>query len=147
MMKKNNIFSSILTLCIIILLIVVRNNIYLDYIMIRRIEFRIEVSLLIPLIITTISIGLFLGLRHYLQERQKSGRWYINYLQLFVLGIPTLYISLIELILRIDVPILYNLSLSITRVLDNTSFALFQVLYGYLLITSFSKKSTTTSME
>ena len=146
-MKKNNIFSSILTLCIIILLIIVRNKIYLDYIMIRRLEFRIEISLLIPLIITTISIGLFLGLRHYLQERQKTGRWYINYFQLFVLGIPTLYISFIELILRIDVPNLYNLSLSITRVLDNTSFALFQVLYGYLLITSFSKTTNTNSME
>lgn len=99
----------------------------------------------LPLIIWSMIIfivfGLLLGLEMFLLEMRKDGKWMINLPRLILLGAPSLYFSSGILILScpialirrtISYPILYFLKYE-------DILSIFQVILGYIIITSFIK--------
>jgi hypothetical protein len=89
-------------------------------------------------------IGLLLGLEHLIEEIKKVGMWKINIPKLIFITIPSLYFSLdiflyynriefVRNVLAYPIGILMSNSASIT--------AVFQLILGYSIITSFYKKN------
>ncbi|RII36139.1 hypothetical protein D2A34_01835 [Clostridium chromiireducens] len=97
-----------------------------------------NVPLIIWSIVIFIVLGLLLGLEKFLSEKKKDGRWKVNLSRLVLLGIPSLYFSLGIMILSIPItfvryPILYLLKYE-------DILSIFQVILGYIIITSFIKE-------
>jgi hypothetical protein len=89
-----------------------------------------------------ICVGLFLGLEHLIREFRKEGMWEINKPKLILVGLPSLYFSLGNIWFIsghqfvkeiIAYPIYYLL-----RYVSGYE-SLFQVIFGYVVITSFLK--------
>ena len=89
-----------------------------------------------------VCIGAILGLEHLLSELGKEGIWKINLPKLIVLGLPSLYFSLTNIwflsgsyFLReiISYPLQYLFKYGSSYVV------LFQLIFGYVVITSFFK--------
>jgi len=97
--------------------------------------------LMICSMILFIVLGLFLGAERLLLETRKDGKWKINLPKLILLGVPSLYASVgmflffcpIEFIQKLYLPMmLFNA--------NKTNFLpIFQVILGYIIITSFVK--------
>lgn len=98
-------------------------------------------SLFIWSIILCIVLGLLLGLETFLSNMKKEGHWKINLPKLILLGVPSLYFSLGILILLIPItPIRQILSYPILYLLKyDDILSIFQVILGYIIITSFIK--------
>jgi hypothetical protein len=88
------------------------------------------------------AIGVGLGLEKLFEEKKKDGIWTVNVPKLIILGIPCLYFSLSLIIYHIYVfhrisfiinPIKYFLAGSYNPT------AIFQMIFGYVAITSFYK--------
>lgn len=87
-------------------------------------------------------IGLLLGLEHLVYEMKKEGKWKINFPKLVLMGIPSLYFSLAFFLYYSNNQFVQNiLSYPITLLLNtSTSFlSVFQLIFGYSIITSFYK--------
>jgi len=74
--------------------------------------------------------GILLGLEKFMSEVKKEGRWKVNWPKAVILGIPSLFFSAIMFI-PIDFISFYLL------VPNSSTLNLVQVLFGYVLITSF----------
>lgn len=100
----------------------------------------------LPLIILSMIIfimfGLLLGVEKFLLEMRKDGKWKINLPKLILLGIPSLYFSL-GLLIIVSFPITFiqrTLSYPILYFLKyDAILSIFQVILGYIIITSFIK--------
>ncbi len=88
-----------------------------------------------------VCIGLLLGLEYLLGELRKKGIWKINFPKLILVGLPSLYFSLTNIcflsgsqFLRdiIAYPLHYLMRYGLGYV------SLFQMVLGYVIITSFS---------
>jgi hypothetical protein len=87
-----------------------------------------------------IPVGLLLGVPHLVKEKQKSGRWELNYLKLILIGIPALYFTLY---------FLFHFYLQFLRLPSHLGYLLTEVstykasgvIFGYILITSLYKKN------
>lgn len=95
-------------------------------------------------VITTllgVCIGVLLGIEHFIKERRNEGTWNINMPKLILVGLPSLYLSLTNILIysKIDFfhtlayPLLYLLKLGSSYVI------LFQLILGFVVITSFNK--------
>lgn len=91
-----------------------------------------------------VSIGLFLGLEYLIKELGKEGTWKINLPKLILFGLPSLYFSLSPIWFLshsefiheiIAYPLLYLFRYGSSYV------SLFQVILGYVVITSLFKYS------
>ncbi len=92
-------------------------------------------------LLTSVSIGLILGSKVFLREFKLPGRWKVNVLKLLILGVPSFYFSIIILLLNtrnlaifklIEAPISFaNYSLGYVTI--------FQIIFGYVIATSFYK--------
>lgn len=89
-----------------------------------------------------ICIGVFLGLEHLFKEIGKEGMWKINLPKLILVGLPSLYFSLANIWMLsgsqimqevIAYPLLYLFRYGSGYV------SLFQMILGYVVITSFFK--------
>jgi hypothetical protein len=89
-------------------------------------------------------IGLFLGLEHFIKEIGNIGIWKINLPKLILIGIPALYFSVTNLLTIsssqfiheiIAYPLLYLSGFGSGYV------SIFQMILGYVIITSFFKYS------
>ena len=89
-----------------------------------------------------VSIGLLLGLDHLLRELAKNGKWQINLPKLILLGIPSLYFSLTNIFLLSTIHFLQVIfAYPLFHVIKYGSdfVPLFQLILGYVIITSFDK--------
>lgn len=87
-------------------------------------------------------LGVLLGVEKFIMERRKEGHWEVNVPKVIFLGIPTLYLAFgvflnylpIEFVNQtLTYPIRFFL-------MDNSSYwAIFQMLFGYVVVTSFYK--------
>ncbi len=89
-------------------------------------------------------IGLLLGSEHIIREIRKEGMWKINLPKLILVGIPSLYFGLIYIWIYIGSQFSQNIKIYpgihlMRYVLDSVPF--FQVILGYVVITSFYKYS------
>lgn len=142
-MKVKSWFKYLIYITLILFLIVLR-----DYVgkLVSESYYRFENSSAIYYavisLILGICIGAFLGLEHLIGECGKEGRWKINLPKLILVGLPSLYVSLTNIyffsgsvfIMKI---IAQPLSYLLKYGLDHVS--LFQVIFGFVVITSFFK--------
>jgi hypothetical protein len=87
-------------------------------------------------------IGGLLGLEYLIGEFGKEGKWKVNLPKLILVGLPSLYVSLtyiyffsgsVFILKRIVYPLTYLFKYGLDYV------SLFQVILGYVVITSFYK--------
>jgi hypothetical protein len=91
-----------------------------------------------------VGIGLFLGLEHYIRELGKEGKWKINLPKLILVGLPSLYFSISNILFFsnnqfVREIIAYPLLSLFRHSLNYIS--IFQIILGYVIITSCSKCS------
>ncbi|QOR67393.1 hypothetical protein IM538_04430 [Cytobacillus suaedae] len=87
-----------------------------------------------------IPMGLLIGLPYLLKERQKEGRWGVNYLKLIFIGLPALYFTLY---------FIFHFYLQFLRLPSHLGYLLTEVstykttgvIVGFILITSVYKKN------
>lgn len=90
-------------------------------------------------------VGALLGLEYFIKELKKNGRWKINLPKLILSVIPSFYLAIfpiafcsgVRFIIDLFYPILYSSS---TVLGYGLSSQLFQVIFGYLIITSFNRQ-------
>jgi len=81
-------------------------------------------------VVIKIGIGIILGLDHFFNERKKEGVWKINLPKMILFGLPSLY---------------FSFSAFVTGkllIVSATNMALFQLILGFTIITSFYKQKT-----
>ena len=91
-----------------------------------------------------VSIGLTMGTEHLTNEMKKVGIWTLNLPKILVLVLPSLYFSISRLVAFVPSEFLLDLFVKPANQLfqNNTGFiSIFQILFGYFLITSLYKKS------
>lgn len=84
------------------------------------------------------SIGLLLGLEHFIHEKRKKGSWTVNFPKIVLMVIPSLYFSFAMFIYYNNIAVLsFPIKVLIE---DGTNFiTAFQIIFGYSIITSFYK--------
>ncbi len=107
-------------------------------------RFESNYSYLIISLLLGISIGLLIGLEHFISEKSKEGIWKINYPKMLLVGLPSLYFSIAGILIYgnsqfmltiIAYPLLWLMRFGLDHV------DIFQILLGYTVITSFQKYS------
>ncbi|SEW30417.1 hypothetical protein [[Clostridium] fimetarium] len=97
-----------------------------------------------------ITIGLLLGGEYLLKEIKKGGRWGIDFPKLILVGLPALYFSIANFGFASDSPLwsnmIKNVSYTVCEVCGIVSYwtgyvRIFQVILGYIIITSFYKRT------
>lgn len=91
-----------------------------------------------------IGLGVLLGLEKIISESKKNGIWKINLPKLIFLGIPSLYFSLgLFLYYSSSSFIRETIAYPLNYFLDNNInvLSLFQVILGYVIISSFIKSN------
>ena len=101
-------------------------------------NFKVEWYMLISTALITAAIGVALGLEHLWIQAKEKGRWRMNGGRFIILGIPALYLSSMYIISNI--PNMNGLAWPVYKIFGNASFiSIFQIIFGYVLITSFYK--------
>ena len=144
-MKIKPWFKYLISITLIISLIVLRE--YVEKLLSAsyyRFAFSEMVYYIVISLLLGLCIGLFLGLEHLIRELKKEGMWKINLPKLILVGLPSLYFALSNIWLLsgnqftrevIAYPLHYLLKYGLGYV------SLFQIILGYVLITSFYKFS------
>jgi len=100
-----------------------------------------------------IAIGLLLGGEYILKEIKKGGTWGINLPKIILIGLPALYFSIANFNFALDSPLWANMikqvSYTVCQVCGIVSYwtgyvRIFQVVLGYVVITSFYKRTKDT---
>jgi hypothetical protein len=84
-------------------------------------------------------LGMLIGAEYLLRERKREGKWSFNVPHFVLIGIPSLIFGLYLLFYYINIPIISILPPFIGS--SKWFFTVNQTLFGYILITSFSKQS------
>lgn len=107
-------------------------------------EFRINYCYLVINLLIGVGIGLFLGLEHFINEIRKEGTWKVNIPKLVLVALPSLYFALTNIWIYSGNQFLQNvIAYPLLNFLGyGTGYVtLFQVILGYMVITSFYKYS------
>ncbi|GAA0182129.1 hypothetical protein SH2C18_45620 [Clostridium sediminicola] len=127
---------------IIFVMIYIRNYVIGLYTAYFQREFRINLSLLTISMLITIGIGLLLGIEYFISEIKKEGLWKLNFPKIILLGVPSLYFSITQFAVYCKNQFWQNiigfpwLKLQIN---SSSYVTLFQLIFGYVIITSFYK--------
>lgn len=132
---------SLITLALILLASYVCNQYRVTF----KITFKPNLYLVSIYTLIYMMVGALLGLEHFIKELKKHGRWKINLPKLILSVIPSFYLAIfplafysgIRFIIELFYPIFY---LSSTVPGYGLSSQLFQVIFGYLFITSFNRQ-------
>lgn len=92
-------------------------------------------------LISSGSIGLLLGTELFIKEYKKNGSWYLDIPRLILLCLPSFLLTLMPVLIFMfpvgKIPIIGNF-IMLDRIPLNI--IIFNILFGYFLITSFRKK-------
>lgn len=105
--------------------------------------FRINYYFLSAVILTNISLGILLGVEHLINEMKAKGIWKINLPRLILLGAPSLYLSIANVAIYSQstlVQYIFTYPLRIFLIYDTSILYIFQLIFGYIIITSFYKR-------
>lgn len=94
----------------------------------------------IIIIIFNVVIGVLLGIDHLFYQVKQTGSWTFNLPKAIIMGLPSLYFSFGIFILTLNSKLAYPIQL----LLKSNSYLIyiFQLMIGYLMITSFYKSNT-----
>ncbi|KZL90418.1 hypothetical protein [Clostridium magnum] len=88
------------------------------------------------------SVGLILGLEHFICEIKKEGTWALILPKIVLMGLPSLYFSLAYVTFSFNIEFLRNIIIYpiITLMVSYSGFlSVFPLILGYTIITSFYK--------
>lgn len=89
-----------------------------------------------------IIIGLLLGFEHLLGQMKNDGRWGINRYKLTLIGLPSLFFSLNYMLSLINISWMQQILNNIILFHKNNDYiTIFQIILGYVIITSIYRKS------
>ncbi|WP_227847970.1 hypothetical protein [Clostridioides sp. ZZV15-6598] len=139
-MKKSVRYFLFLIILVILYLLAVKLNFY--HYSQTRTDFALNFNRLIFInLISCGPIGFLLGFESFLNEYRKSGGWNIDVPRLIILCLPFLLLSAMPiLIFNFGIgrlPIVGSIIITDNKLLSIT---IFNILFGYFLITSFYKK-------
>jgi len=99
-----------------------------------------------PITLITMLIGALLGMDHILVHRKRAGKWHVNWPKLILLGVPSLALSLYQFVFFVG---FINALMPLYRWLglDGGFVAIFQMILGYVITTSFYKKEPASRIE
>ncbi|MDF2540750.1 MAG: hypothetical protein K0S47_468 [Herbinix sp.] len=106
--------------------------------------FHMNLYLLSAIVLINVLLGSLLGLEYLVKEIRSEGTWKINFPKFILLGLPSLYCSIG--IFSIYFPnkfLLYFFTKPLWSLLtyDVNILSLFQLMFGYIVVTSFYKES------
>lgn len=104
--------------------------------------YRINFSLITINMLIVVSIGILLGLEHIISETRKEGTWKINSPKIILLGLTSLYFSLTSFLIFSNIQFVQKIiAFPLYKLLKYGSgyVPLFQLILGYVIITSFYK--------
>lgn len=105
--------------------------------------FQMNFFLLTIMVLINVMLGILLGLEHLIKEIKTEGTWKINIPKLTLLGIPTLYCSIANFsIYSPNKFLLYVFTKPLWSLLryDINILSFFQLMFGYIIVTSFYKE-------
>lgn len=106
-------------------------------------EFRTNFFLALLMLLISAGLGSLLGLEYLTGEMKKEGRWRVNLSKLTFVGLPSLYVSLTSVLMSINNQTLLNIIFYPLMPLfrfGSGFVTIFQLILGYILITSFYKQ-------
>jgi hypothetical protein len=144
-MKIKSWSKYLIYIILICLLIILREYIEKQY---THAYYRLENSAILSYVLISLllgmCVGLFLGLEHFMKEFRKAGMWKINVPRLIIIGLPSLYFSLTKVWMISGSQLIHEVTtypLFFLFGLDAGHVTLFQIIVGYVAITSFFKYS------
>jgi hypothetical protein len=93
--------------------------------------------------LATVLIGVILGLDHIFNEKKKEGSWSVNVPKLVLMGIPSLYASIIYYLASVNNQTVYKIFVNPVFKFFGSStlfITVFQIIFGYVIITAFYKR-------
>ncbi|KHE72805.1 hypothetical protein [Halobacillus sp. BBL2006] len=81
-----------------------------------------------------IPIGFILGFRCWNEQRKREGSWKLDKIRISIIGIPSLYFLLIPYMIKVE-PLF-----PLIMITNSSLSAAIQVVFGYILVTSFYKE-------
>lgn len=95
------------------------------------------------LLFGNIIFGIILGMERFLHEMHRKGKWGFNIPRIILIGIPSLIFAMYLYIYYSNNSVLILATDYLPKfITSNTFISLNQILFGYVLITNFSKKKT-----
>ncbi|WP_069999949.1 hypothetical protein [Cellulosilyticum sp. I15G10I2] len=133
-------------LYIILILFIITIKVYVGNLSIAysEQELRVNYCYMVISVLIHVCIGVVLGLEHIIKEIGKEGKWKINLPKLISVGMPSLYFALTYIRIYNGIQFLQNIIVypvvQFARYVSG-SVPLFQIILGYVVITSFYKYS------
>lgn len=140
-MKKNHWLSYFLYTVILLSYIFFSNKIFLVLNEQRTNTFELFPGLIWSTVIFVI-LGVLLGVEKFIMERRKEGHWEVNVPKVILLGIPSLYFAFGVFLNYLPFEFVnQTLTYPIRFFLlgDSSFWAIFQMIFGYVVVTSFDK--------
>jgi uncharacterized integral membrane protein len=86
--------------------------------------------------------GVLIGFEHLINQKKKEGKWVFNIPRFVLLGIPSLFFSVFTSIYYSNISNLFPFMYRFPQIITFSYFyVLCQFLFGYVLITNFSKRN------
>lgn len=141
-MKIKTYLKYLFIFLIILILLVTNTLITSHYNQITLRTFTIKPNLYLFQLFTNICTGLALGFDEFLHEYRKEGMLRINTPKFLCLGLPSLYFSLTNVAMLSNIQFIQENIYYFSNPILNSSntVVIFQVVFGYSIITSIYKK-------
>lgn len=140
-MKVKLIFKYLVFTVLIFLMIAVK--VYITKQLKSQFEaiYRINFTLLFIEAFLNIGIGLLLGMEYLIKEIKKDGIWKLNSPKIILMGVPSLYFSFAYLVGYCNNEFVQKTLLSYPLInlfnYDSSFIAVSQIIFGYIIVTSF----------
>lgn len=108
-------------------------------------RFQMNYTYVVFQVIIGVCIGAYLGIENFISERRKKGTWKIKLPKLILIGLPSLYFAVSNIMVYGNNTILHMIAQPLLSLLVNGSgyITVFQLILGYTVITSFYKYNET----
>lgn len=140
-MKAKNWVKYIIYLITITVLLILATALSNYYYELYLRYFSVQPLWLILHLLLGMSVGVILGMDHFIQEIGKTGKLHLNIPKLIIMVIPALYLSLAHIMMYVNLPFIQNvLYYPLRYLIGSESIILIgQIILGYSLITSIYK--------
>lgn len=138
---KNNSWILFLVSIIIIIILIYLDSIFMTENVYSASTWNVNYSAVIISLFLKICIGLVLGLDQIVRNISKEGKWKINIPKLILMSLPSLFFATLLLIASFGLPIF---TVSPLENFFKSGYitilaSIFQIVFGYSLVTSFYK--------
>ena len=143
-MNRKRWFKNLIYLAIMFLIVLLRAHVIKMAKGYYSEAFQMNYYLLFLIVLINCLFGVLLGLEHLIHEIKTEGTWNINYPKLILIGLPSLYFSIANFSIYSHSKLfqyIFTFPLRILLSYDTTILYLCQLIFGYIVITSFYKEN------